>query len=205
MPTKKVDWSEFGLTPLPGRRFYDEVTGQVLSRRQAEKYRGDTTGESFEAKAKRNRTASPTTQAARPARGRRSARSAGLTPNEVKARSEQLEAKRHKYSSSHYKSIAKRTHKTPHIRVVPLSILGLQNVYDQIKNWNWVFAYFVQARFGEKWITIQTSTFRQSPPNYSAISKYLIAGAEIVSVSGQSYTEISELMIGLVPFSESLK
>lgn len=65
----KVNKKLPGYIRLPGRRYQDINTGEIVSRRQAEKRLGR---ESFEAKQARNRATNYELQKQRPARGRKS-------------------------------------------------------------------------------------------------------------------------------------
>lgn len=195
---KPVDWSAHGLTRLPGRRFLNLATGETLSRRQAEKLRNPSF-RSFEAKARAAWLESPTTQAARPARGRKAARTLGLTPEQVRERTRLL-AEKH---ASGVRSNTYKNKKGKKLLPVPYPYaLNLQKLYAKVRTWTWVFAYYVMVEMsndeGKKiFTTIQPTRYITNRPDYEIIE------AEIDNaLENYAYDSLEGVYLGLVPRSE---
>ena len=172
----------YGFKRLPGRRYEYLPTGEVMSRRQAEARLGRA---SFEAKAKASREAHPLQYAARPARGRKSAR--GARPRDVAKRYRELE-KRWKKAAPSPEPGVKPTRFIPstitkkhNCSTFPPRLEILKKVWQSIQSKSWVFSYYIQAEFlketndnfSERWNTLQGNTIKHEPPHYADIETEL--------------------------------
>lgn len=204
MAAKVSPFREYGLIPLGRGRYYDEVNGKNISRRQAEKLLGR---ESFEAKAKRNLSISPETQAARPARGRVSARTAKLTPAQVKSRTEALakmRAKAHAPRSSreHTSAYFKKRNADGSLRewIIKPNVGELAEAYKIFKRWSWVYGYYINGLFvstkGTHWYNLQPATSPNTAPDYGHI-QHEIDGAGINAVK-YGMAGLAALSIGFI-------
>ena len=180
MATKSL--LSYGFKRLPGRRYEYLPTGEVMSRRQAEARLGRA---SFEAKAKASRTAHPLQYAARPARGRKSAR--GMRPRDIAKRYRELEKRWHKAAPSPEPGtkpaqfIPSTITKKHPCSTFPPRLEILKKVWQSIQNKSWVFSYYIQAEFlketsdnySERWNTIQGNRIKSQAPDYETIETEL--------------------------------
>ena len=181
MATKSL--LSYGFKRLPGRRYEYLPTGEVMSRRQAEARLGRA---SFEAKAKASREAHPLQYAARPAKGRKSAR--GARPRDLAARYHELEKKWHDAAPTPEPEPEKpkpfklsTITKTHPCTTFPPRLDLLKKAWRSIQGKAWVFSYYVQAEFlketsdnySERWNTIQGNRIKSQEPDYETIETEL--------------------------------
>ena len=179
-------FARVGLYSVGKGRYYNEQTDQTISRRQATKLLGR---DSFETAAKKHLQESPTTQAARPAPGRPSARYAKLTPSQVQSRTRALAKKRKtRHAAGNVKSkpkvaktkgsyFYKARGSDNHKRFWVVDNVGeLEHAYKTFSKWAWVYAYYLEGLFegmqgsnrsqAPGWFNIQPTRLLNNPPSY---------------------------------------